>query len=128
MRSIHYTRQCLDRPPRRRGLLQSFLVLFMVCPCFFPLLPLAADAAERYPRLDDGSLRDHARLKKSWERAWNEGDGASTVLPYDGGIHSIGNPGEETSISVHLYGPRMSTIDGRDYDPSRDYVCDRRED
>jgi hypothetical protein len=83
---------------------------------------------ERYERLDDGSLRDHARLKKSWDRAWNEGDGASTVLPYDGGIHSIGNPGEETAISVHLYGPRMSTIDGRDYDPSRDYVCDRWQD
>jgi len=83
---------------------------------------------ERYERLDDGSLRDHARLKKSWERAWNEGDGASTVQPYDEGIHSIGNPGEETAISVHLYGPRMSSIDGRDYDPSRDYVCDRRQD
>ena len=83
---------------------------------------------ERYERLDDGSLRDHARLKKSWERVWNEGNGASTVLPHDGGIHSIGNPGEETSISVHLYGPRMSSIDGRDYDPSREYVCDRRDD
>ncbi len=80
---------------------------------------------ERYERLDDGSVRDHARLKKTWEREWNEGDGTSTVLPYDGGIHSIGNPGEETAISVHLYGPRMSDIDGRDYDPSRDYVCDR---
>lgn len=83
---------------------------------------------ERYERLDDGSLRDHARLKKSWERAWNEGDGTSTVLPYDGGIHSIGNRGEETAISVHLYGPRMGGIDGRDYDPSRDYVCDRYDD
>ena len=83
---------------------------------------------ERYERLDDGSLRDHARLTKSWQRAWNEGDGASTVLPYDGGIHGIGNRGEETAISVHLYGPRMGGIDGRDYDPSRDYVCDRRDD
>ena len=83
---------------------------------------------ERYERLDDGSLQDHARLKKSWERAWDEGEGASTVLPYDGGIHSIGNPGDETAISVHLYGPRLSSIDGRDYDPSRDYVCDRLDD
>src|SRR5829696_5560735 len=48
---------------------------------------------ERYERLDDGSVRDHARLNKSWERAWDEGEGASTVLPYDGGIHSIGNVG-----------------------------------
>ncbi len=59
---------------------------------------------------------------------WNEGDGASTVLPYDGGIHSIGNPGEKTVISTHLYGPRISSIDGRNYDPSRDYVCDRQDD
>ncbi len=83
---------------------------------------------ERYERLDDGSLRDHARLKKSWERLWRQGDSASTALPYDGGIHRIGSPGEETAISVHLYGPRMSSIDVRDYDPSRDYVCDRRYD
>ena len=83
---------------------------------------------ERYERLDDGTLRDHARLKKSWERAWHAGGGASTVLPYDRGIHRIGNSGEETAISVHLYGPRMSSIDGRDYDPSRDYVCDRWQD
>jgi hypothetical protein len=26
---------------------------------------------------------------------------------------------------VHLYGPRIGEVDGRDYDLSRDYVCDR---
>jgi hypothetical protein len=72
--------------------------------------------------------RGHARLKKSRNRAWNEGDGASTVLPYDGGIHRISNLGEETAVSVHLYGPWASSTDGRDYDPSRDYVCDRWQD
>ena len=50
------------------------------------------------------------------------------MLPYDGGIHRIGNPGEETAVSVHLYGPQTSIIDGRDYDPSRDYVSDRWQD
>ena len=34
----------------------------------------------------------------------------------------------ETAVSVHLYGPRTSIIDGRDYDPSRDYVSDRWQD
>jgi hypothetical protein len=53
--------------------------------------------------------RGHARLKKSWDRAWNEGDSASTVLPYDGGIHRISNLGEETPVSVHLYGPWASS-------------------
>jgi predicted metal-dependent enzyme (double-stranded beta helix superfamily) len=83
---------------------------------------------ERYERLYDGSRSEHARLKKVWQLSWSSEDGASTVLPGDGGIHRVGNPGESTAISVHLYGPRMGEVDGRDYDPSRDYVCYRRED
>ena len=59
---------------------------------------------------------------------WKRQDGVSTVLPFEGGIHRIGNPGDSTAISVHLYGPRAAYLDGRDYDPSRDYVCDRRDD
>lgn len=82
---------------------------------------------ERYERIDDGSVPDHARLKKVWELAWSSEDGASTVLPYDEGIHRVGNPGSEPAVSVHLYGPRVGEVDGRDYDPSRDYVCDRTE-
>ena len=83
---------------------------------------------ERYERLDDGSRLDHARLRKVWELMWSRDDGASSVLPHDGGIHRVGNPGDRTSISVHLYGPRLGEVDGRDYDPSGDHVCDRRED
>jgi predicted metal-dependent enzyme (double-stranded beta helix superfamily) len=79
---------------------------------------------ERYERLDDSSVFEYARLQKAWELTWSREDGASTVLPYDGGIHRISNPGDRTAVSVHLYGPRQE-IDGRDYDPSRDYVCDR---
>jgi predicted metal-dependent enzyme (double-stranded beta helix superfamily) len=83
---------------------------------------------ERYDRTDDGSVAEHARLRKAWQLPWSQRDGASTVLPGDGGIHRVGNPGESPAISVHLYGPRLEEVDGRDYDPSRDYVCDRRED
>jgi predicted metal-dependent enzyme (double-stranded beta helix superfamily) len=79
---------------------------------------------ERYDRLDDGSVFEYARLQKAWELTWGPEDGASTVLPYNGGIHRISNPTDRTAVSVHLYGPRQE-IDGRDYDPSRDYVCDR---
>jgi predicted metal-dependent enzyme (double-stranded beta helix superfamily) len=82
---------------------------------------------ERYERLDDGSQLNHARLKKVWELSWSKEDGTSTVLPYDEGIHRVGNLGNKTAISVHLYGPRIGDLDGRDYDPSRDYVCDRTE-
>ena len=83
---------------------------------------------ERYERLDDGSRLDHAHLKKIWQLMWSREDGASSVLPGDGGIHRIGNPGDSVAISVHLYGPRIGEVDGRDYDLSCDYVCDRRED
>src|SRR5919107_457240 len=70
---------------------------------------------ERYERLDDGSRLDHARLKKIWHLMWSTADGASRVLPHDGGIHRVGNPGDEVAISVHLYGPRLGEMDGRDY-------------
>jgi len=83
---------------------------------------------ERYERLDDGSRLDHARLKKLWQLSWSREDGASSVLPNDGGIHRVGNPGDRVAISVPLYGPRLGEVDGRDYDPSCDYVCDRQED
>jgi len=83
---------------------------------------------ERYERADDGSMPDHARLKELWRLEWRREDGISTVLPYAGGIHRVGNPTEEPAISVHLYGPRLGEIDGRDYDPSQNYVCDRPED
>jgi predicted metal-dependent enzyme (double-stranded beta helix superfamily) len=83
---------------------------------------------ERYERLDDGSRFEHARLEESWHLSWSPQNGASTVLPGNGGIHRVGNPHGETAVSVHLYGPRLEEVDGRDYDPSRDYVCDRLDD
>ena len=83
---------------------------------------------ERYKRLDDGSIPEHARLRKIWQLMWSPEDGCSTVLPGDGGIHRVTNLGEEVAVSVHLYGPSLGKIDGRDYDPSRNYVCDRTED
>ena len=82
---------------------------------------------ERYERVDDGSLPDYARLKKLWRLEWRKEDGISTVLPYERGIHRVGNPEVEPAISLHLYGPRLGEIDGRDYDPSKNYVCDRPE-
>jgi predicted metal-dependent enzyme (double-stranded beta helix superfamily) len=82
---------------------------------------------ERYDRLDDGTIADQARLGKAWQLLWSPEDGASTVLPGDGGIHRVGNPGTTPAVSVHIYGPRTEEVDGRDYDPSRNYVCDRTE-
>jgi len=82
---------------------------------------------ERYERLDDGAQPSTARLRRMWQRSWRRDDGASMVLPYEKGIHRVVNPGSRPAISVHLYGPRMGILDGRDYDPARDFVCDRLE-
>jgi predicted metal-dependent enzyme (double-stranded beta helix superfamily) len=79
---------------------------------------------ERYERLDDATRPEHARLRLAWRRRWEPGD-SSTLLPYDGGIHRVAVHGDAPAWSVHLYGPRLGLIDGRDYDPTRDYVCDR---
>lgn len=82
---------------------------------------------DRYVRLDDGAQPSTARLRKAWRRSWRREDGASTVHPYALGIHRITNPNSAPAVSVHLYGPRMGIYDGRDYDPARDFVCDRLE-
>ena len=82
---------------------------------------------ERYERLDDGSQLNHARLKKVWQLSWSREDGVSSLLPYEEGIHRVGNLGSKRAISVHLYGPKMCEFDGRDYDASREYVCGRTE-
>jgi predicted metal-dependent enzyme (double-stranded beta helix superfamily) len=82
---------------------------------------------ERYERLDDRSQLNHARLKKVWQLSWSREDGVSSLLPYEEGIHRVGNLGSKRAISVHLYGPKIGEFDGQDYDASRDYVCGRTE-
>ena len=88
---------------------------------------VASVLEERYERLDDGSQLEYAHLKKAWQLSWSREDGVSTVLPYDEGIHRVGNPGGETAISVHLYGPKIGDLDGRDYDAFRDHVFGQRQ-
>jgi predicted metal-dependent enzyme (double-stranded beta helix superfamily) len=79
---------------------------------------------ERYVRLDDGSRPNRAHVRKAWQRIWNRANGCSSLLPYEGGIHRVFNPNNKPVISIHLYGP-PDAVDGRDYDPAHDYVCDR---
>lgn len=82
---------------------------------------------ERYIRVDENRTADVARLRKEWQRHWYPEDGASTVGMYDSGIHRVMNLSRKLAISVHMYGPRSGALDGRDYDPRRNYVCDRIE-
>lgn len=79
---------------------------------------------ERYVRLDDGVQENWAHIRRAWQRTWNQTDGSSSLMPYEGGIHRVRNANTTPVISLHLYGP-PSKIDGRDYDPAHDYVCDR---
>jgi predicted metal-dependent enzyme (double-stranded beta helix superfamily) len=79
---------------------------------------------DRYARLDDGSQSGSAQLRRAWRSVWRAGD-QSSLLPYAGGIHRVGNPTDRRAVSLHLYGPRVGDMDGRDYDPRRDFVCDR---
>lgn len=79
---------------------------------------------ERYRRLDSYSRPQRAHLRASERRRLGVGD-CSTLLPFAGGIHRVTNLGAAPAWSIHLYGPRLGPLDGRDYDPARDYVCDR---
>jgi predicted metal-dependent enzyme (double-stranded beta helix superfamily) len=88
---------------------------------------LGSLSEERYVRVDQDRTADVARLRKEWQRHWYPEDGASTVGAYDTGIHRVTNPSRKLAISVHMYGPRSGALDGRDYDPRRNYVCDRIE-
>lgn len=88
---------------------------------------LGSLSEERYARVDEDRIADVARLRKQWRRQWYPEDGASTVGAYDAGIHRVVNTSGKLAISVHMYGPRSGALDGRDYDPRRNYVCDRIE-
>jgi predicted metal-dependent enzyme (double-stranded beta helix superfamily) len=116
-----YSLQVFVWPPRSRTQIHDHTSWGVYCCVVGSVLE------ERYERLDDGSQPGRATLKKVWQLMWTRGDGASTVLPYEGGIHRVGNPSDSPAISIHLYGPSMGEVDGRDYDPSRNYVCDRLE-
>ncbi|HET6318362.1 MAG TPA: cysteine dioxygenase family protein [Chloroflexota bacterium] len=78
---------------------------------------------QRYARLDDESASGVARLRRDWQALWRPGE-QSELLPYAGGIHRVKNAGLTPAVSLHLYGP-PGQLDGRDYDPRRDFVCDR---
>lgn len=116
-----YSLQVFIWPPGTRTLIHDHSSWGVLCSAVGSVLE------ERYERIDDGLRPEYARLEMAWRRVWDREDGASTVLPYAGGIHRVGNPGSGVAASVHLYGPRVGHVDGRDYDPSRDYVCDRRD-
>jgi len=82
---------------------------------------------DRYERLDDESVFGVAHVRRAWQAIWTPGQ-RSMLGPYAGGIHRVYNAGLRPAVSMHLYGPRLSEIDGRDYDARSSVVCDRAAD
>jgi predicted metal-dependent enzyme (double-stranded beta helix superfamily) len=57
----------------------------------------------RYERMDDGSNPAYASLKEKDRQKLQPGETAFT-LPFNQGIHRVGNPTETTIVSLSLYG------------------------
>lgn len=75
-----------------------------------------------YSREDDGSNEDHARLAESKRVKLQPGETEFT-LPLDEGIHKVGNPTQETIVSLSLYGKAIPRgyINGFDLETGRVY-------
>ncbi len=58
----------------------------------------------RYRREDDGSLPDRAHLTLEHRFVLLPGE-IETILPFDQGIHSSGNPADGSSFMISIYGP-----------------------
>lgn len=70
-----------------------------------------------WQRLDDGRRPGHARLRCSGERQICPGE--VLTMPR-GAIHSVSNPGERTSLSLHVYGRHLNYTARRRFDPERE--------
>lgn len=65
-------------------------------------------------RLDDGSKAGHAELEIADETIMQSGD-VCTLLPND--IHSVRNDGTSNSMSLHIYGRDLQTVDRSEFNP-----------
>ena len=67
-----------------------------------------------YDRLDDGSKRGYADLKRSGEHVMTPGD---VVRCYPEHIHSVWNVGKDISMSLHTYGRHINCTGRSEFDP-----------
>lgn len=65
-------------------------------------------------RLDDGSREGYADLEIARETSVGHGDIVS-FLPDD--IHGVRNDGDVTSLSLHVYGKTLATLNRSEFDP-----------
>ena len=78
-----------------------------------------------WQRTDDGAKEDFAELEILEERNIRNGDFVS-FLPDD--IHSVRNEGDTTSLSLHIYGQALSSLERYEFDPINKVrrVCPQR--
>jgi predicted metal-dependent enzyme (double-stranded beta helix superfamily) len=67
-----------------------------------------------YDRLDDGSRRGYADLKRAGEQVMTAGDVARC---YPEHIHSVWNVGKDISMSLHTYGRHINYTGRSEFDP-----------
>jgi predicted metal-dependent enzyme (double-stranded beta helix superfamily) len=79
-------------------------------------------AVTNYRREDDGSQEEYARLVESGNARLIPGETACT-LPLNEGIHKVGNPTQETLLSLSMYGRPLSRghVNGFDVAKQRVY-------
>ena len=65
-------------------------------------------------RLDDGTKQGHAELEIADETIMQSGD-VCTLLPDD--IHSVRNDGTTNSMSLHIYGRDLQSVDRSEFNP-----------
>jgi predicted metal-dependent enzyme (double-stranded beta helix superfamily) len=69
-----------------------------------------------FERTDDGSRPGYAELKKIGEKTFDFGD--VLAMP-TGGLHSIWNETEATSVSLHIYGKHLNHTGRSQFDPEK---------
>lgn len=69
----------------------------------------------RYRRIDDGTNPNYAELKEVGIFSTKQGD-TSHILTPARDIHKVENPGNQPSVSIHVYGCNMGSQRRRRYD------------
>jgi predicted metal-dependent enzyme (double-stranded beta helix superfamily) len=85
-----------------------------------------SEANVTWRRLDDGTQAGYAEVEKA-EEAMVEWGHVVTLLPHD--IHSVHNDGADTSLSLHIYGRNLATVERSEFDPLAKTVrpCPKRQ-
>lgn len=69
----------------------------------------------RFRRLDDRSREDYAQLEQDRVTVLKPGE-ISLLVPYEDEIHEMRNPGDRTTVEIHVYGHDLVGLPRYSYD------------